>query len=168
METATMTGEAAATKAATGHIFLRDQYEGGAVLVAKAEWFKWMPLSEIFTDYGQPVEVEYPCEYCDECEEDCEGACEESVDNLPQVRAYSHWDGSNWRSVVLEADDHEPRFAEIDDADEIARYEEALEEMEFSSERGGIQTFHTEDFTITKSLYASAWELYTIEGREEF
>jgi len=147
-------------------IFLVDQHEGSAVLVAKDDWFKTMRISETFTEYGNPVEVEYPCEYCDDCDEDCEGSCEECAFSIPTVRAYNFFNGSNWQSVIIEAEDHEPRYAQITDTALIADYEKALDEMRFLTDRGGVKTFYTSEYKIQKSLYARAWELYTIEGRD--
>jgi hypothetical protein len=157
---------------ASEYMFLTDDYghEEG-ILVAKRDWFKQMPISELFNEYGQSVEVERGCDYCDTCSENEENDkyscdCEECIENLPVVLAYNYWNGQNHASVVIEGEG-ETRYSEVTDEEEIARYEQALENMKHECERGGIDYFKAPGFDIQRSRFQGAWELYTITKRDE-
>ena len=135
-------------------IYLRDNHEGdGRVLVAKTTWFKTIPTCELYSQYGLPVENNH--------EEDGGECC------CLEVRAYNYWNGSNWQSVVIEAD-YDLRYSEIEDKEEIARYEAAIENMEFDNDdQTGYKVYTAPGFEITESAWQGDWELYTIQETEE-
>lgn len=132
----------------TERIYIRDTYDE-RVLVAKPEWFTTMPACGLYTKYGIAVDNEH---------ERHGGEC-----NCGTVRAYNFFNGSNWQSIVIDAD-YDCRYEEITDEEEIARYEEAIAKMDEPAIRTtGIDTYKVDGLEISKSIWQGGWELYTIQ-----
>src|SRR5262249_38772857 len=132
-------------------IFIREEGEG-RILVARDSWFKTMNSWETYNTYGQIGEHE--CSTPGECE------CED------EVKAHNYWNGHNYASVIIQADNYDTRFTEVDDEDEIDRYTEALENAEFSRESTGRQYYRANGLEITDSQWQGDWELYSIAEEE--
>lgn len=151
-------GTEIATTQETKHLFIYDTYDE-KVLVAKPEWFKTMPACELYNQYGIPVDNDH--------EQDPDGEEGDMICNCGQVRAYNYFNGSNWQSVVIDAD-YDLRYEEITDEEEIAKYENALAAMEFDNDRQtGYTVYTAPGFRIVESIWQGAWELFTIEKDEE-
>lgn len=86
-----------------------------------------------------------------ECEQDKDYRIES-----PTVKAYSYWNGNNWKTLVLETDFGYPDLEEVtgEEADKIM---EAYENKEFSNEGFGSKTYTCGEYTFIETQFASDW-----------
>ena len=100
--------------------------------------FERMNLCSTFDSYGQPVDS-YSC------------GCEDGEDYHTGVLAWNYWDGSNWRTIIIECDGYVD-YTEVDE--EIS--EKILSEMpEVPHVDGTHETIETESFEFTHTRWAS-------------
>jgi len=126
--------------------------------ITSRENFEWMDFCDCYDNYGQQLCHSEVCgsEDVDEYGNDVP---KEELEHV-QVLAYSYWDGSNWRSVIIDSDCSIPTdYTEEDEESSI----KVLREMpDYPYIEGAVKTIETENFSFTATRYAS-FELFTVE-----
>lgn len=88
-----------------------------------------------------------------------------------EVKGFNYWDGSNWRSVIVEAEHHDPEWEVITDQDMIAELSAAIEEREFVKEGFGEKIYHGGAYQVVYNYCQwafASWELDRLEDLEEY
>lgn len=84
-----------------------------------------------------------------------------------EVKGFDYWSGSNWRTVVVEAEHYESRYAEVYDKKLIADLEKAIEDMELTEQRAGAKIYRGGNYQITESFWQGTWAEYELIPLDE-
>lgn len=79
-------------------------------------------------------------------------------------KGFNYWDGSNWKSVIIEYefDNTDTGWKVLEDEKLQNELNEAIENMKYVYEGYGATRWETEKYIITKSQFASNWATYQI------
>lgn len=85
---------------------------------------------------------------------------EDYSENFPTCKGFNYWDGSNWKSVIVDYEYGEANFEIVDNEDLSKRLNEAIQNKQFLKEGFGAKYYETEEFEIEYNYCQGTWASY--------
>lgn len=113
-----------------------------------------LELNEIVSAYDHPHAFEYIKEH---------GNSDEYEITEHMCKAYNYFDGSNYKSVIIECDTFETFYEKVDQQEEEAILGEYEDKSEVEEHNTGVKTFVGQKYLFRESQFAGAWEVAQVQ-----
>lgn len=87
---------------------------------------------------------------------------------LETVKGFNYWDGSNFASIIVEADSYEAPYQLEDDEELISAINKAVAKKELEKDLGTGKQYRGGDFVIMTSYWQGTWYAYKVMLAEDY
>lgn len=133
------------------------ELRNGDKAIAKRSAFAECNFCECFDDYGNKIGCNVAGCWTEETARDL-GEEWDGQEEHTKVLANTYWDGSNWRSDVLEDDYHPTGIVELPEEEQLEILQDWQKATDCANsvwiEKGGVKTIKGEKYSYTYSLYS--------------